>query len=55
MVWHGLREPGLRGSEKSLARFVSRYASEEVRRFLEQRNHEVEVRFREYDWRLNRR
>jgi hypothetical protein len=56
LEWYGADFVNLdyRGSEKSLARFVSRYASEEVRRFLEQKNHEVEVRFRDYDWRLNR-
>jgi hypothetical protein len=47
--------PEYRGSEKNLPAFVSKYANEDVRRFLEGRKHEVEVRFRDYDWRLNRR
>ncbi len=54
--WYGADfvSPEYRGSAKSLPEFVSRYANEDVRRFLEERNHEIEVRFRDYDWRLNR-
>jgi hypothetical protein len=56
LEWYGsdFVSPDYRGSEKNLAAFVSRYASDDVRRFLEEKNHEVEVRFREYDWRLNK-
>ncbi len=46
--------PEYRGSEKSVPAFVSKYASEDVRRFLAERKDEVEIRFRDYDWRLNR-
>jgi DNA-dependent RNA polymerase auxiliary subunit epsilon len=57
LEWYGsdFVNPEYRGSERSLPAFVSKYANEDVRRFLEERKHEVEVRFRDYDWRLNRR
>jgi len=56
LEWYGsdFVNPEYRGSEKSLPAFVSKYANEDVRRFLEERRHDVEVRFRDYDWRLNR-
>jgi hypothetical protein len=56
LEWYGadFTNPEYRGSEKSLPAFVSKYAGPDVRRFLEERRNEVEVRFREYDWRLNR-
>jgi len=56
LEWYGsdFVNPEYRGSEKSLPAFVSKYANEDVRRFLEERKHEVEVRFRDYDWRLNK-
>jgi DNA-dependent RNA polymerase auxiliary subunit epsilon len=56
LEWYGTDfvSPDYRGSEKSVPAFVSRYASAAVRRFLEDRDYEVEVRFRNYDWRLNR-
>jgi hypothetical protein len=54
--WYGsdFVNPEYRGSETSLPAFVARYASPAVRRFLEDRDHQVEVRFRDYDWRLNK-
>ena len=54
--WYGADfvNPEYSGSEKSLPAFVSRYANEDVRRFLEKRKNEVAVRFRDYDWRLNK-
>ncbi len=56
LEWYGTDfvNPEYPGSAKSLAAFVSKYASEDVRRFLEERKHEVDVRFRDYDWRLNK-
>ncbi len=56
LEWYGTDfvNPDYRGSERNLAAFVARYASEDVRRFLEERKHEVDVRFRDYDWRLNK-
>jgi DNA-dependent RNA polymerase auxiliary subunit epsilon len=56
LEWYGsdFVNPEYRGAEKSLPAFVSKYANEDVRRFLEERKHDVEVRFRDYDWRLNR-
>lgn len=55
LEWYGTDfvNPEYRGSAKSLPAFLSRYANDEVRRFLEERKDEVEVRFRDYDWRLN--
>jgi hypothetical protein len=56
LEWYGsdFVNPEYRGSETSLPAFVARYANEDVRRFLERRKNEVDVRFRDYDWRLNR-
>jgi hypothetical protein len=54
--WYGgdFVNPEYRGSAKSVPDFVAKYASEEVRRFLDHRKGNVKIRFREYDWRLNR-
>jgi hypothetical protein len=54
--WYGsdFVNPDYRGSEKSVPAFVLKYASDDVRRFIEERKLEVEVRSRDYDWRLNR-
>jgi hypothetical protein len=56
LEWYGsdFVNPGYGGAEKSLPAFVSKYANEDVHHFLEERKHDVEVRFRDYDWRLNR-
>jgi hypothetical protein len=56
LEWYGTDfvSPDYRGSAKNLPSFVSRYASDDVRSFLEQKSYEVEVRFRDYDWRLNK-
>jgi Protein of unknown function, DUF547 len=58
--WYGsdFVNPDYRGSENTVAAFVRKYANEDVRRFIAE--HEasgdgnVPVRFRDYDWRLNR-
>lgn len=56
LEWYGgdFVNPDYRGSERSLPAFVSKYANDDVRRFLEERNNEADVRFRDYDWKLNR-
>ena len=56
LEWYGADfvNPEYRGSEKSLPAFVAKYADEDVRRFLEERKVQVEIRFRDYDWRLNK-
>ncbi len=56
LEWYGsdFVNPEYRGSEQTLPAFVSKYANPDVRHFLEERKHEVGVRFRGYDWRLNR-
>jgi hypothetical protein len=55
LEWYGadFTDPKNRGAERSLPEFVIKYASDDVRRFLEERRSNVEVRFRDYDWRLN--
>lgn len=54
--WYGsdFINPDYRGSEKTVAAFVRKYANDEVRRFLDEQKRDVAVRFRDYDWRLNR-
>jgi hypothetical protein len=56
LEWYGADfvNPDYQGAQTSLPAFVARYANEDVRRFLEEKKNEVEVRFRDYDWRLNR-
>jgi hypothetical protein len=56
LEWYGsdFTNPEYRGSEKSVPAYVFKYARADVRRFLEVRKQNVEVRFRDYDWRLNR-
>jgi hypothetical protein len=53
--WYGpdFTSAGYREAEVTVAAFVGKYASEEVRSFIRERG-EVPVRFRDYDWRLNR-
>jgi hypothetical protein len=54
--WYGsdFTSDGYRGAEATVAAFVRKYATEEVRSFIDTRSGEVPVRFRDYDWRLNR-
>ena len=56
LEWYGsdFVNPEYPGSEQSLPAFVSKYATEDVRRFLQERKDQVEIRFRDYDWRLNK-
>jgi hypothetical protein len=56
LEWYGedFTNPQYRGSERSLATFVGKYATSEVRDWIDTRENEVPTRFREYDWRLNR-
>jgi hypothetical protein len=56
LEWYGsdFTSPGYRGAEATVAAFVRKYAAEDVRSFIDGRTGEVPVRFREYDWRLNR-
>jgi Protein of unknown function, DUF547 len=54
--WYGADfvNPDYRGHETSVPAFVRKYANDDVRRFLDGRKGNVPVRFRDYDWRLNR-
>jgi hypothetical protein len=54
--WYGsdFTDPGYRGAEDSVARFVRKYATDDVRAWIDGRGEEVPLRFRDYDWRLNR-
>jgi Protein of unknown function, DUF547 len=56
LEWYGsdFVSPDYRGSEKTVASFVRKYASEDVRRFVDEHTDDVPIRFRDYDWRLNR-
>jgi hypothetical protein len=56
LKWYGadFTSPDYRGAEATVAAFVRRYAAEEVRRFIDEQAAEIQLRFRDYDWRLNR-
>jgi hypothetical protein len=56
LEWYGsdFTSPEYRGTEENLASFIRKYASDEVRAWIDARGAEVPVRFRDYDWRLNR-
>jgi hypothetical protein len=54
--WYGgdFVNPHYRGSEKTLAEFVRKYATAEVASFIESRGTDLPIRFRYYDWTLNK-
>lgn len=54
--WYGTDfvTEGFRGAEPSLPRYVAKYASGEVRDFIEEAGGNPPVEFLEYDWTLNR-
>jgi hypothetical protein len=56
LEWYGsdFTDPAYRGSEESVARFVRKYATEDVRAWIDGLGGDVPLRFRDYDWRLNR-
>lgn len=56
LEWYGadFTSSDYRGAEATVAAFVRKYATEEVRSLIDERAGEVPVRFRDYDWRLNR-
>jgi hypothetical protein len=45
---------GFQGAEKSLPRYLRKYASEEVARFLDEAGEDPPLVFMDYDWSLNR-
>jgi len=54
--WYGADfvAEGYRGAEKSLPRYIRKYASEEVSRFIDAARGDPPYDFMEYDWSLNR-
>ena len=56
MDWYGgdFVNPVYKGSEKSLPEFIAKYATAEVRELVASGGDSVSVRFRDYDWGLNK-
>lgn len=56
LEWYGgdFINPDYRGSEPTLAQFVRKYADAPVREWIDSRTGDVPIRFRDYDWSLNR-
>ncbi len=56
MDWYGsdFVDPEYIGSEKSLQEFIAKYATAEVRELVAAHGDSVSVKFRDYDWGLNR-
>jgi uncharacterized protein DUF547 len=56
LEWYGsdFVDPRFRGAEKSLPRYLRKYASDEVGRWLDSAGENPPVSFMDYDWRLNR-
>ena len=56
MDWYGsdFVDPEYIGSEKSLQEFIAKYATEEVRKLIAANGDSVSIKFRDYDWGLNR-
>jgi hypothetical protein len=56
LEWYGsdFVDPGFKGAERSLPRYLRRYASEEVARWLDSAGENPPLSFMDYDWSLNR-
>lgn len=56
MDWYGgdFVNPAYTGSEKTLQEFIAKYATDEVREFVAARGDIVSVKFRDYEWGMNR-
>jgi len=56
LEWYGsdFVTPGYRGATGSLAEFINRYATNEVRQFIAARGSKTPVEFMSYNWSLNR-
>jgi hypothetical protein len=56
MDWYGgdFVNPEYKGSEKSLPEFIAKYATTEVRELVAAHGESVTVKFRDYQWGLNR-
>ncbi len=55
MNWYGedFVSDDYKGAEKDLASFVSKYTSDEIRKWIEARSGAPNIKFMNYDWRLN--
>lgn len=47
-------DPEFKGSEKTVAAYVARYANEDVKTFIDKRRGKPSVRYLNYDWALNK-
>ena len=56
MEWYGgdFVNPAYKGSEKTLQAYIAKYATEEVTSFIKEKGENLAVRFRSYNWTLNR-
>jgi len=56
MEWYGgdFVNPEFKGSEKTLQAYIAKYSTEKVTSFIEENGENLTVRFRNYDWALNR-
>ena len=56
LEWYGadFLTPGFHGAEKTLPRYIRKYASEEVGRWLDSAGEDPPLSFMDYDWSLNR-
>lgn len=55
LEWYGsdFTNPEYRGSERTLPAFIAKYATDDVSKLIAARGGSVDVKFRDYDWRLN--
>ena len=56
MEWYGADfvNPEFKGSQKTLQAYIAKYATEEVTAFIKENGENLAVKFRNYDWALNR-
>jgi len=56
MDWYGgdFVNPDFAGAEDNLPAYIAKYATEAVRNWIAERGDDVPIRFRDYDWTLNR-
>ncbi len=56
MEWYGADfvNPEFKGSQKTLQAYIAKYATEEVTSFIKENGENLTVRFRNYNWALNR-
>ena len=56
MEWYGADfvNPEFKGSQKTLQAYIAKYATEEVTSFIKENRENLTVKFRNYNWTLNR-